>query len=144
VAVAFSNQGVPMTQDSPADREVRAVILVVEEQAAVRAFACEYLRDNGFQTLGVDTADGAIHLLEQGLAVDLVFCEIRTSGECDGHGLARWIAENRSGTPILLTGGGPGKDDAPSPVEILPKPYEMNRVLKRIRNAIEQHRPSPH
>ncbi len=123
------------------EREVRHVILVVEDQAAVRASVCECLREAGFQTLGVDCPDNAIRLLEQGLAVDLVFSELCTYGECDGYGLARWIAENRAGTPVLLTGSDPGKEI--SHAEILLKPYEMSRVVERIRKTIEQRRPAP-
>ena len=35
---------------------------------------------------------------------------VRMPGECDGHGLARWIAENRPGIPVILTTGNIGKD----------------------------------
>src|SRR5215469_4330815 len=90
----------------------RPVVLVVDDEAAIRAFLCEYLRDYGFHALGLESADNAVRLLNLGLAADLVFSDVRMPGRYDGFGLARWIAEHRPGLPVILTTGDIGKENA--------------------------------
>ena len=122
----------------------RPIVLVVDDEAAIRAFLCEYLRDNGFHTFGVDSADHAVALLEAGLAADLVFSDVRMPGERDGYGLARWISENRPELPVILTTGDIGKENAAAllcQAEMLPKPYELDMAVSRIRQTIERRRP---
>jgi len=121
----------------------RPMVLVVDDEAAIRAFVCEYLRENGFHTLGVGSADGAILLLDSGLAADLVFSDVRMPGERDGYGLVRWMAEHRPGIPVILTTGDIGKENAAALLchtEILGKPYELDTAVSRIRTTLERHR----
>jgi CheY-like chemotaxis protein len=143
--VTIGSMGEPMEQSDSSGQEggqdSRPMVLVVDDEAAIRAFVCEYLRDNGFQTLGVGSADGAIHLLEHGLAADLVFSDVRMPGEHDGYGLVRWIAENRPDIPVILTTGDVGKENAATLLchaEMLRKPYELDTVVARIRATIER------
>jgi len=119
----------------------RPIILVVDDEAAIRAFVCEYLRDCGFHTFGVDSADRAINLLDAGLAADLVFTDVRMPGEEDGYGLARWVALHRPGLPVILTTGDIGKENAAAVLghaQTLPKPYELDTAVYRIRETIER------
>lgn len=121
------------------DNRGRPIILVVDDEAAIRAFVCEYLRDCGFHTLGLDSADSAIHLLSRGVAADLVFSDIRMPGQHDGFGLAQWIAEHRPEIPVILTTGDVGKENAAAMLchaEMLPKPYELDTAVSRIRERI--------
>lgn len=121
----------------------RPIVLVVDDEAAIRAFVCEHLRDNGFHTFGVDSADHAISLLEAGLAADLVFSDVRMPGSCDGYGLARWIAQNRPDLPVILTTGDIGMENAATLLchaEMLPKPYELDSAVARIRQSIARGR----
>src|SRR5277367_1855328 len=132
--------GQSMAQDWTAGQEGRPVVLVVDDEAAIRAFVCEYLRDAGFYTLAVDSADHAIHLLEHGLAADLVFSDVRMPGVRDGYGLARWITENRPELPVILTTGDLGKENAAALLchtEMLSKPYELDWAVERIRKTIK-------
>jgi CheY-like chemotaxis protein len=139
--------GQPMMRDSTAGQIARPVVLVVDDEAAIRAFVCEYLRDAGFYTLSVNSADNAILLLENGLAVDLVFSDVRMPGQRDGYGLARWIAAHRADIPIILTTGDLGKENAAALLcrtEMLSKPYELDWAVERIRKTIERHKPVTH
>ena len=125
-------------------QDSQPVVLVVDDEPAIRAFVCEYLRENGFHTLGVGSADRAIHLLEHGQAADLVFSDVRMPGERDGYGLARWIAENRPNIPVILTTGDIGKENAAALLchtEMLGKPYELDMAVARIRTTIERRKP---
>lgn len=117
----------------------RPIVLVVDDEAAIRAFVCEYLRDCGFHTLGLDSADQAIHLLTLGLAADLVFSDVRMPGVNDGFDLARWVEENQPDLPVILTTGDIGKANAAKVLchaQMLPKPYELDSAADRIRRTI--------
>jgi DNA-binding NtrC family response regulator len=123
------------------------VVLVVDDEAAIRAFLCEYLHENGFYTVAVGSADSAIHLLDLGLAIDLVFSDVRMPGKRDGYGLALWIAEHRPDLPVILTTGDLGKENAAvrlSHAEVMAKPYELEIAVEKIRQSIERRNPAPH
>jgi CheY-like chemotaxis protein len=137
---------IPVTQHIPKGPAARPVVLVVDDEAAIRAYVCEYLRDSGFHTLAVDSADNAIRLLSRGLAADLVFSDVRTRGERDGYTLARWISENRPEVPVILTSGEIGKENAAALLchaEMLRKPYELNWAADKIRQTIGRRKPVP-
>lgn len=126
-------------------QEDRPIVLVVDDEAAIRAFVCEYLRDCGFHTLGIDSADQAIHLLNLGLAADLVFSDVRMPGVHDGFDLACWVQEHQPDLPVILTTGDIGKTNAakvPCHVEMLPKPYELDNAAARIRQTIARRQPA--
>ena len=121
----------------------RPIVLVVDDEAAIRVFVCEYLRDCGFHAMGLECADDAIALLERGIAADLVFSDVRMPGRRDGFGLAKWIAEHRPELPVILTTGDIGKENAAAMLchtEMLSKPYELDLAVERMHRIIEQHR----
>jgi DNA-binding NtrC family response regulator len=117
----------------------RPVVLVVDDDTSNRISTCEHLRENGFHSLGVNSAERAIVLLDNGFATDLVFCDARMPGDKDGYGLARWVGEHHPELPIILTAG---KDEAalPCSAEILPKPYALDSALAKIRQVIAGHK----
>src|SRR4051794_20373932 len=78
------------------------VILVVEDEELVRLSAAEYPRFSDFQVVEAATGDEAVALLSSGLAVDLVFSDVRMPGRLDGYGLARWLSKHRPALPVLL------------------------------------------
>jgi len=121
------------------------VVLVVDDEPTIRAFLCEYLRENGFHSLGVSSADSAIRLLDLGLAADLVFSDVGMPG-IDGYGLARWVAEHRPDLPVILTTGDLGKENAAARLchaEVMAKPYELESAVERIRQSIARQNPDP-
>jgi CheY-like chemotaxis protein len=81
------------------------VILIVEDEIAVRDAIALYLRVCGLQVIEVSSADEAISFLQSPAKIDLVFSDVRMPGKQNGLGLARWIFANRPKIPILLTSG---------------------------------------
>lgn len=118
--------------DEPAGK-ARYTILVVEDVVLVRLVAAEQLRHAGFDVIEASTADEAMRLLGAPLQIDLVFSDVQLQGSSlDGFGLARWIADRRPGTKVLLTSGqvpspGPGGE------ELLVKPYKYPELIQRLR-----------
>ncbi|WP_448190038.1 response regulator [Azospirillum sp. sgz301742] len=80
-------------------------VLVVEDDADVRAVAVETLQALGYHV--VTAADGveAVEVLESGQAIDLLFTDVVMPRGINGAELARRAHELRPGLRVLLTSG---------------------------------------
>src|SRR6185503_10871663 len=96
----------------PQDDHRRHIVLIVDDEPAIRGILYDYLSEAGFNPLAVESGDDAVKLLESGQAVDLVFSDVRMPGSVDGFGLARWVMDHRPGLPVLLASGDLGKTNA--------------------------------
>jgi DNA-binding response OmpR family regulator len=120
----------------------RHTILIVDDEPVIRGFLCDYLSQAGFLALAVASGDDAAALLDKGTSIDLVFSDVRMPGRLDGFGLARWIREHRPNLPVLLASGELGKRGVPADLygaEIMPKPYDIPLVIRRMHAALENH-----
>jgi DNA-binding NtrC family response regulator len=119
----------------------RYTVLVVDDEPAIRAVVCEFLKDSGLNALAADNADQALAMLAEGPKVDLVFSDVRMPGALDGYGLARWILENRPELPVILVSGDLGKANAAAGltgVETFAKPYDFDAAVRKIRDTIQR------
>ena len=115
----------------------------MDDEPAIRAVLSEYLRECGFHTLLAANADEAVRLVKLGVAIDLVFSDVRMPGKLDGYGLSHWIMENRPDLPLILATGDLGKANAAAQIctiECLAKPYDFDVAAKTIRETIARHR----
>lgn len=127
----------------PVTLKEKHTVLVVEDEVFIRLDIAEYLRECGYRVVEAGNADEAIRILESQLPIDLVFSDIQMPGDMDGFGLARWIRQNHPDIRIILTSGyvkatevaGQLCDEGP-----IPKPYDHQLVLERIRWNIAQGR----
>jgi DNA-binding NtrC family response regulator len=109
------------------------VILVVDDEIMVRTPVAEFLREAGYKVIEAANAAEAVAVFVAGIAVDLVFSDIRMPGRMDGVGLARWIFEHRPDLPVLLTSsGGPPPSATEAPAPFLPKPFRLAAAALRI------------
>jgi CheY-like chemotaxis protein len=108
-------------------------ILVVEDNALVRLVAVEFLEDSGFRVVEADCAAEAIDLLRTEGAIDAVFSDVQMPGTMDGVGLARWISREKPEIKILLTSGNAPRQPG---VPILPKPYDLAAVARRLKGMV--------
>ena len=79
-------------------------ILVVEDEPWIRLALVQHLEECNFHVLEAASVREAITALEN-RAVTLVFTDLRLLGERDGIELARWVAQNRPGVPVMLASG---------------------------------------
>jgi CheY-like chemotaxis protein len=68
-----------------------SLILVVEDDAIVRAMAVDALEEEGFEVLEAPSADDAATLLEARRDLGVVFTDITMPGTLHGFDLARLI-----------------------------------------------------
>lgn len=123
----------------PQEDQKRYTVLIVDDEPAIRGFLYDYLSECGFNPLTVESGDEAVRVLETNGAIDLVFSDVRMPGSIDGFDLARWVIAHKPGLPILLTSGDLGKINASRElvgIEILPKPYDFDVVVRKIHAAL--------
>jgi PAS domain S-box-containing protein len=135
--------------DAPAKRaggspaRPHRTILVVEDEADVRAVAARFLRAIGHQVIQAESARDALDLLAANPAVDLLFSDMVLGSGMDGVELAHEARRLRPGLAVLLTSGYPGKysgaeGQGPAfPFELLRKPYQRDQLTDAVRRALD-------
>ena len=116
-------------------------VLIVEDEALVRIVAATMLQDAGFDTLEADSAEGALHMLEEDHDVSVLFSDIQLAGKMDGLALARTVHDRWPEIGLVLTSGGVNirKDQIPDDGDFLPKPYDANEMVEAVREQSEAH-----
>jgi nitrogen-specific signal transduction histidine kinase/CheY-like chemotaxis protein len=116
-------------------------VLVVEDDAEVRALACAMLADLGYRTVEACNAEMALRMLKTRPEIDLVFSDIVMPGTMSGLDLARHVMARRPGLPIILTSGYNSRHSDPdrilSLVGFVPKPYHQADLSSGLRKALE-------
>ncbi|HEX4105451.1 MAG TPA: response regulator [Rhizomicrobium sp.] len=117
-------------------------VLVVEDEPWIRLALVHHLEDCDFRVLEAASVREAITALEQS-DVDLVFTDLRLLGDRGGIDLARWVARNRPGVPVMLTSGEMGVDGLAELCRSegfvsFGKPYAHAEVSAQIRKLIEK------
>lgn len=117
-------------------------ILLVEDEVLIRMVIADYLRHCGYKVIEAVSGDEAIVLLQQkDIEIDLVFSDIEMPGSVDGFALSQWIKQNRPDLDVVLTGTAPKAAETASELceaGPLPKPYEPEMALDRIRRMLAQ------
>jgi CheY-like chemotaxis protein len=115
-------------------------ILVVEDDAFVRAVAVDALEDNGFQVLEAPSADYAATLLEAREDIGVLFTDVSMPGTLNGFDLARWVETLYPHIVVLVTSGAlPSGFSGQAPqARFVPKPYRMSEVIRSIRGMTAQ------
>jgi PAS domain S-box-containing protein len=115
----------------------RQVILVVEDEEAVRAAAVETLRDLGYQPVAAADAESALTLIQGDAQIDLVFTDVVMPGNLKTRDFATRIHELRPQLPILFTSGYTenaivhhGRLD--EGVSLISKPYAKDDLARRL------------
>jgi PAS domain S-box-containing protein len=132
-------RGEPMASDEPAPSGSEAILLV-EDNAEVKAVAGMLLQQLGYHVDAVDNAADALNLLAEGKNVDLVFSDVVMPGDMDGLALARRIRTDYPHIPVLLTTGYARAAGQAKGFPILRKPYRLANLSRAIRDAIEKQR----
>ncbi|MDA8252258.1 MAG: response regulator [Rhodospirillales bacterium] len=122
-----------------------ALILVVDDDARLRALLSRYLAENGFR---VSTAEHAAEARDRlrFLQPDLMVLDVMMPGE-DGLSLTGSLRRERSDMPVLLLTARGGPEDRIAGFEAgaddyLPKPFDPRELVLRIR-AMLRRAPAP-
>ena len=110
-------------------------ILVVEDEFLIRAMVGDALRDAGLAVIEAVNADEAMRVLQSGVAIDLVFSDVRMPGSSDGLTLLKNCNELFPNVPVILTSGHllPAEAFIEGAQQFLPKPYLLDDAVAAVR-----------
>lgn len=112
-------------------------VLVVEDDALLRAEAVDLCIEAGFTTHEARTADQAIRILEHHPEIRVLFTDIEMEGSMDGLKLAHAVRERWPPLAILITSGRRmvTQADLPENGLFFAKPYPPDDIVAAL-NAI--------
>ena len=119
----------------------RELILVVEDEAAVRRLSVEALTELGYAVLEADGAAAALRILETRPDVDLLFTDV-IMPEVNGLRLAESARRLRRDLRVLFTTGYTpetlGEEDALAPgARLISKPFAIEDLASQVRAVLE-------
>jgi CheY-like chemotaxis protein len=125
----------------PDSQDRTPTILIVDDEVLIRVALSDFLQECGFKIVEAANAAEAVEIIKQGIVkIDLIFSDVRMPGEMDGIGLANWVRENHSDTPVFLASGDIGKTNSAHRIcageSFFAKPYDLNVVATRIRETV--------
>ncbi|KAK0357073.1 hypothetical protein LTR94_002294 [Friedmanniomyces endolithicus] len=121
--------------------EEQEIILVVEDEPAVRQFSVDALTELGYQVLEADGAVAALQLIDAHPEISLLFTDI-VMPDINGRKLADEAQRRRPELKVLYTSGytrnavvhngviDPG-------VELIGKPFTIEQLATKVRNVLE-------
>jgi PAS domain S-box-containing protein len=115
-------------------------VLIVEDNADVRSFAVDLLRDLGFDADVAASGQAALDILSTGAEFDVIFSDVVMPG-MSGVDFALTVRERLPGMPIVLTSGyshvlvEEGRHGFP----LLHKPYSAEDVARALHQAVRPH-----
>ncbi len=123
-------------------------VLVVEDDDVVRNLACEFLQDLGYSVMSADSPNQALQISSSYMGpIDLLLTDVVMPG-MDGPKLYAHMSALRPAMRVLFMSGysenliathgvlNPG-------IHFIPKPFTVNALASRIREALDQHSVSP-
>ncbi len=133
-----------MTAVAPVEAAMRKPkILVVEDQEAVRAVACGFLEDFGYDVIEAGDGFEALTKLQEVDDIDLMFSDVVMPGGMNGFDLAQAAQSMKPALKVVHTSGYPKgamvHQDEPRFREgfIIMKPYRREDLQKIIKDALE-------
>ena len=125
----------------PLPGRASGVVLLVEDEAPVRAFASRALRLRGFTVLEAESAEDALRLLEDPeLKVDVFVTDVVMPG-MDGPTWVRMALKDRPEVRVIFVSGYAEEDfpDAQSRIAqsvFLPKPFSLNDLAETVQRQM--------
>ena len=117
------------------------VVLLVEDEAPVRAFASRALRLRGYTVLEADCAENALSMLaDPDLSVDIFVTDVIMPG-MDGPTWVREALADRPETKVVFVSGYAedafGDEDAAIPNSVfLPKPFSLSELTSTVQSQL--------
>lgn len=141
--VAGTSAVAPVEETASPVAARRPKILVVEDQEAVRAVACGFLEDFGYEIMEAGDGFQALAVLQEQDDIDLMFSDVVMPGGMNGFDLAQAAQSLKPNLKIVHTSGYPKgamvHQDEPRFKNgfIIMKPYRREELQRIIRDALE-------
>ena len=125
-------------------RQGQGVVLLVEDEAPVRAFASRALRMRGYTVVEAENAEQALRALEDpALDIDVFVTDVVMPG-MDGPTWVREALRTRPGTRVVFVSGyaeeAVAEDGTKIPNSVfLPKPFSLNDLATTVQGQLQVH-----
>jgi DNA-binding NtrC family response regulator len=135
-------EGLPYVPLPMSDRSVsseRKLILVVEDEPAVRAVAVQFLEHEGFEVIEAPSADYAVTILRAKDDIGVVFTDVTMPGHLNGFDLAQIAQTLHPNIAVIVTSGAlpSGFSGVAPDARFVKKPYRMAAVIRLIQELTE-------
>lgn len=141
-ASAAVTEPAPAPQIAPSQAPAEGVVLLVEDEAPVRAFASRALRLKGYTVLEADSAETALDMLcDDELDVDIFVTDVIMPG-LDGPTWVRKALQQRPATKVVFVSGYPEDafDDGEAAIPdaiFLPKPFSLTALTQTVQAQLQ-------
>jgi PAS domain S-box-containing protein len=117
-------------------------ILIVEDDADVRGYSCDMLRELGYSILEAENGEAGLRLLDAHPHIKLLFTDVGLPGGMNGRQLADEARRRRPHLRVLFTTGYARNaivhDGRLDPgVELITKPYAQAALSTKLRDMLE-------
>jgi DNA-binding response OmpR family regulator len=117
-------------------RHRRPVVLLVEDEANVRALVSRVLELDGYQVLTAEGGRAALMLIATlGLPIDLLITDINMP-DVDGRKVVAELARHQRTPPVLFISGCSHEDVPGLTSPLLTKPFTPTALLSRVRELL--------
>lgn len=114
-------------------------ILLVEDDAGVRAVTAALLKELQFSVIEADNGVHALDIIDREPGIDLLFTDIVMPGGMNGFELGRLARERRPDLPVLYaTGYAASFSASERHADVLTKPYREAELIAKLRNLVTQ------
>jgi CheY-like chemotaxis protein len=120
------------------------VVLVVEDEFFLLCDLSECLREDGCVVLEAVSADRAMAVCRDGMAVHVLITDIQLNGSANGWDVAEAFRAARSNVAVIYTSANAHDRTRSVPNSLhFNKPYRPNDVVRACRQLMESHASSP-
>ena len=119
----------------------RQIVLVVEDNSAVRDIAAAMIEDMGFETLVASNGSEGLQIIKERDDLALVLSDVIMAGGMNGPELAVKALKLRPELKVLfMSGYAPGSvrqmQDLPDSIDLVNKPFTRNDLTEKVRRAL--------
>lgn len=120
------------------DTLTEGLVMIVDDQRAIRDVLCRLLEKMGLETLSASSGDEALRKLEGSQLPNLLITDLMMPGEMNGQQLAAEVRKRYVDLPVLIMSG--YTDSVELDVEFLHKPFSIDDLHEAITRAMVQKR----
>jgi len=129
------------TATNAPEAEEGAVVLVVEDELAVRMIIAEVLSDLGYTVLESENGQSGLEVVESRTRIDLLITDVGLPGGMNGRQLADAAREHRPSLKVLFITGyaectAVGHDRMEQGMEVMTKPFKLDALAAKVEGMI--------
>lgn len=130
------------TAPEPSTVLTSRVVLVVEDEPAVRMIVRDVLSDLGYTALEAESGQAGLNIVNSGVHLDLLLTDVGLPGGMNGRQLADAIRQQRPTLKVLFMTGYAetvafGSGQLEPGMQIMTKPFSLDRLVTKVQGLID-------